>query len=76
MRRKYEKTLAGISLVSAVAIAFTSLLIREDHDVTASIGFVIAQFLTLTATLLGFDYKFSHDRENCTGGAKQQPLES
>lgn len=69
--RKYEKTLAGLSLVAAVALAFTALLIRDDHDITASIGFVLAQFLTLTATLLGLDYKFNANYTHAPGNPKQ-----
>lgn len=57
-KRIYERTLAGVSLGAAIAIAFTALLIREEHNIEAGVGMVVAQFLTLTATLLGFDYKF------------------
>lgn len=36
------------------------MAISEDHDIAANVLFVIAQFLTLTATILGIDYKFAH----------------
>ena len=55
-----EKTLAIASFVTAVALVFTSLLIRESHDLTANICLACAQFLTLTATLLGLKLKFSN----------------
>lgn len=71
MNRKYEKTLAGVSLAAAVAFAFTALIIRDDHDVTASIALVIAQFLTLTATLLGLDYKFHENHPTAAGNPQQ-----
>lgn len=45
--------------MAAVAFAFLSLLISEGHDVTASQLMMVAQFLTLTATILGIDYKFN-----------------
>lgn len=57
--RQYEKTLAGISLFAAILIAFVALYLSPAHEVAATTSMVIAQFLTLTATLLGFDYKFN-----------------
>lgn len=63
MNRYFEKAIATGSFITAVALAFTSLIISEDHDIAANVLFVIAQFLTLTATILGIDYKFTH-KEN------------
>lgn len=61
-RRSLEKGVAVASFATAVALAFTSLIISPDHDIAANVLFVIAQFLTLCATILGIDYKFtSHD---------------
>lgn len=57
--RTIEKAIATASFIAAVALAFTSLLISADHDIAANVLFVIAQFLTLTATILGIDYKFN-----------------
>lgn len=57
--RLLEKTIATASFVVAVLLAFISLLLSEDNDIASNVLFVIAQFLTLTATLLGIDYKFS-----------------
>lgn len=57
--RRIEKAIAIASFVTAVALAFTSLLISEDNDIAANVMLVIAQFLTLTATILGIDYKFN-----------------
>lgn len=55
-------SIAVASFVIAAALAFTSLLIREDHTIASNVGFVIAQFLMLTATIFGIDYKIlSHD---------------
>lgn len=65
LRRTYERGLAGLSLVAAIAIAFTALLIRNEHNIEAGVAMVIAQFLTLTGTLLGIDYKF-HGRQYIT----------
>lgn len=58
-KRHLEKTIATASFVVAVVLSFLSLIISEDHDIASNVLFVIAQFLTLTATLLGIDYKFS-----------------
>lgn len=78
MNRKLEKSIALMSFLVAVALAFTSLLIGEDNDIAANVCLVIAQFLTLTATLLGIDYKFSTHGTATTftaGNAQQQPAQ-
>lgn len=60
--RHIEKALAVASFLVATALAFLSLYIREAHDIEAGVAMVIAQFLLLTASILGIDYKFnSHD---------------
>lgn len=59
MKRKLEKTISATSFAVAVALAFTSMAIRADHDITANVLLAMAQFLTLTCTLLGIDYKFN-----------------
>lgn len=59
MNRLLEKSIATASFMVAVALSFTSLLISEDSDIASNVLFVIAQFLTLTATILGIDYKFN-----------------
>lgn len=74
-KRILEKTIATASFVVAVALSFTSLLLGKEHDIAANVCLVVAQFLTLTATLLGIDYKFSaygHAPRN----KKQQSAES
>lgn len=45
------------SFLAAVSLAFTSLLISEDHDIAAGVLMMCAQFLMLTATIFGLDYK-------------------
>lgn len=57
--RFLEKSIATASFMVAVALSFTSLLIGETDDIASNVLFVIAQFLTLTATILGIDYKFN-----------------
>lgn len=51
--------MAAASLGVAAALAFTALLLSEEHDIAAGVCMVIAQFLTLSATILGVDYKFN-----------------
>lgn len=46
------------SFLAAVGLAFTSLLISEDHDIASGTLMMCAQFLMLTATIFGIDYKF------------------
>lgn len=60
MKRRLEKTISATSFAVAVALAFTSMAIRPDHDLTANVLLAMAQFLTLTCTLLGIDYKFNN----------------
>lgn len=68
--RTLEKTIAAAAFLTAVALAFTSLLISEEHEIAANVMLTCAQFLTFSATLLGIDYKFnSHDN---TGGLSRQ----
>lgn len=62
--RNLEKAIATGSFVTAVAFAFTSLLIAPDYEVAANNMLVTAQFLTFAATLLGIDYKFNHNKEH------------
>lgn len=68
-RRDIEKAIAAASFVTAVALAFTSLIISPTHDIAAGVCMVIAQFLTLTATILGIDYKFTY-HDTTTGHSK------
>lgn len=60
-KRYIEKWTATASFVVAAALAFTSLLISEDHEIAANVLLVIAQFLTFAASIFGIDYKFSKD---------------
>lgn len=57
--RKAEKFVAVGSFFAAVLLAFTSVIVSEDHDVAAGVLMMCAQFLTLTATIFGIDYKFT-----------------
>ena len=45
------------SFLAAVAFAFTALIIHDDHRIIASDLMMVAQFLMLTATIFGLDYK-------------------
>lgn len=54
-----EKFVAVGSFLAAVGLAFTSLVISEDHDITAGVLMMCAQFLTLCATIFGIDYHFT-----------------
>lgn len=57
--RTHEKIIAVGSFLAAVGLAFTSLIISEDHDIAAGVLMMCAQFLTLCATIIGVDYKFT-----------------
>lgn len=55
--KKVESFVAVGSFLAAVALAFTSLIISSDHDIAAGVLMMCAQFLMLTATIFGLDYK-------------------
>lgn len=55
----FEKTLAGAAFLVAAALAFTSLIISEEHDITAGVLMGCAQFLLLCASILHIDYKLN-----------------
>ena len=75
--RILEKTIATASFVTAVALAFVSMAISSGHDIAANVCLVVAQFLTLTATLLGIDYKFNTNGQLTTPpNPQQQPAQS
>lgn len=73
VNRFTEKAVAVGSFIAATALAFTSLLISEDHDIAAGACMVIAQFLLLTASIFGIDYKLSSYGATYSGNPKQQP---
>lgn len=56
---KVQSAVAIGSFMAAVAFAFTALVIHEDHRIIASDLMMVAQFLLLTATIFGLDYKIS-----------------
>ena len=55
------------SFLAAVILAMTSLIISKDHDIAAGVLMMCAQFLTLTATIFGLDYKFSRYERKSSG---------
>lgn len=54
--KRVESAVAVGSFVAAVALAFVSLAISEDHDIAGGVLMMCAQFLLLTATIFGLDY--------------------
>ena len=57
--RFLEKCTAVGCVITATALAFTSLLISDDHEIASSVIMVIAQFLLFAASVFGIDYKFN-----------------
>lgn len=55
--KKVESFVAVGAFLAAVGLAFTSMLISHDHDIAAGVLMMCAQFLMLTATIFGLDYK-------------------
>ena len=69
--RTIEYTVAVASFVAAMVFAFVSLAIAEEHEVAAGNCSVVAQFLILTASIFGIDYKL-----NTHGGTRSQKQQS
>lgn len=65
--RRIEYAVAVASFVAAVGFAFASLVISEAHTVAAGNCTVVAQFLILTASIFGIDYKL-----NSYGGTRPE----
>lgn len=57
--KRVESAVAVGSFLAAVGLAFTSLIISDDHDIAAGVLMMCAQFLMLTAAIFGLDYKFN-----------------
>ena len=68
--KKAESFVAIASFLSAVALAFTSLIISESHDIAAGVLMMCAQFLMLTATIFGLDYKIGQKIQQYERDAK------
>lgn len=51
--------LATTSFTVAVLLAFIGMAIHPEHDIAAGVCMVIAQFLLLTASIIGIDYKLN-----------------
>lgn len=67
--REPECLVAIGSFLAAVGLAFTSLAISEDHDIASGVLMMCAQFLMLTASIFGLDYKFRIHDSKVKGGA-------
>ena len=74
--RIVEKSVAVASFLVAIVFAFTSLYLADAHEVAAGNCSVIAQFLLLTASLFGIDYKLnSYGSTSSKRNPQQQPTE-
>lgn len=65
--KKAESFVAIGSFLAAVGLAFTALLLSEKQEIDTSVIMMCAQFLLLTASIFGLDYKFAdliHRYEN------------
>lgn len=70
--RLVEKSVAVASFVVAVVFAFVSLSLAEAHEVAAGNCSVVAQFLLLTASLFGIDYKLNSHGASSQRNPEQQ----
>lgn len=53
-----QNFVAIASFFAAVALAFVSLIITDQHKIEASVLMMCAQFLLLTATIFGLDARY------------------
>ena len=70
--KRIESVVAVASFVAAVALAFTSLIISPEHDIAAGVLMMCAQFLMLTATIFGLDYRISSKIAQLTKGREEK----
>lgn len=76
INRGLEKTVAVGSFAVAVVFAFVSLYLADYHEVAAGNCTIVAQFLLLTASLFGIDYKLNtYGSTNPARNQEQQPTE-
>ncbi len=73
--RTIEYTVAVASFVAAMVFAFLSLAIADAHEVAAGNCSVVAQFLILTASIFGIDYKLNTHGQARPRNPQQQPAE-
>lgn len=57
--RTIEYTVAVASFVTAVVLSILSLYLSDQHEVAAGNCTLVAQFLLLTASIFGIDYKLN-----------------
>lgn len=70
--RALEYSVALGSFIAAVVFAFVSLYISDEHEVAAGNCTIVAQFLLLTASIFGIDYKLnSYGKTTPTGNTQQ-----
>lgn len=69
--RTIEYTIAVASFVTAVVLSFVSLWLDDQHEVAAGNCTLVAQFLLLTASIFGIDYKL-----NSYGGTRRPQQQS
>lgn len=72
--RRIEYTVAVSSFVAATALAAVSVAICKDHEVAAGNCTLVAQFLLLTASIFGIDYKLN-SYGTTKRNSQQQPAE-
>lgn len=65
--RRLERLTAVASFAAAVALAFTGLLLSPSYDVESGVCMAVAQFLLLTASIFGLDYKLGRFGETGRG---------
>lgn len=59
-KRYYEMGMATASFIVAVVLSFVGMALHPEHDIAAGVCMVVAQFLILTASIIGIDYKLNN----------------
>lgn len=47
------------AFIQACLLSYVAMLLHPEHDIAAGVIMVIAQFLLLSASIIGIDYKLN-----------------
>ncbi len=72
--RTLEYSVALGAFITAVIFAFVSLYIADDHEVAAGNCTIVAQFLLLTASIFGIDYKLNSYGNTSPDNHRRHPM--
>lgn len=72
----FEHLMASAAFATAAALAFVSLLLNDEHEITSGVLMGIAQFLLFAASVMHIDYKldiFNRTQNSPSTTAPERP---